>query len=158
MNQKFLTLTWDDIDRQCSILSNKIIDSKFNPDIIISIGRGGMVPSRILSDLLNVKNVYMHSISSYVGINSIGTVNAESLKINIYNQSVLLVDDIVDSGGTMEFMMREIVKSRPKSVKFATLLCKDHVVIKPSYYAEECSKDSWVIYPWEKKETLRGSH
>ena len=50
---KFLKVTWNDFEDDCIELSKKIKDIKIHK--IIAISRGGLVASRILSDLLTIK-------------------------------------------------------------------------------------------------------
>ena len=61
---KMVYLQWSDIEQMCQELSNKIIEAKFQPSMIISIGRGGMIPARIVSDLLNINDVALFGIRS----------------------------------------------------------------------------------------------
>ena len=151
MEQKYLSLTWDDIYEQCKTVSVKIKTGTFFPDILISVGRGGMIPARILSDLLGVKNVMLYNIRMYTGVNTVGNV-VQSFSGNIYKQNILLVDDIIDTGKTIDCAMGNLLEQQPKSIRVASLLCKKHIVRKPSYYADDCDNDVWIIYPWEKNE------
>ncbi|MCX8163633.1 MAG: phosphoribosyltransferase family protein, partial [Candidatus Micrarchaeota archaeon] len=54
---KFLRLDWKDIEVLCYKLSKKIKKENFKPDLLVGLARGGLVPTRILSDILNIKNV-----------------------------------------------------------------------------------------------------
>lgn len=154
MEPKYLSLTWGDIYDQCVNISEKIkAGNTFWPDVLISIGRGGMIPTRILSDLMRVNNVQLFDVKLYTGVNKTGSIIAKPFNGNIYNMNVLLVDDIVDTGKTLDYVMECISKSNVKSVRSASLLCKKHITRKPSYYSDDCDSDVWVIYPWEQTET-----
>ena len=89
-------VSWKYIDDAICRITEKIKNSHFTPDVIIAIGRGGMIPARLLADTLDVSMVSMVNAKLYNGIASrnskpqIGT-----LSIPLYNKDVLLVDDII---------------------------------------------------------------
>jgi len=59
--------------------------------------------------------------------------------------SILLVDDIVDTGK----VMREIiVQCAGLPLKTAALYCKPHTTYKPDYYVRETV--DWIVFPWER--------
>ena len=64
-------------------------------------------------------------VSSYCGAQSTGVVRTIlDLKENIEGRDVLIVEDIVDSGLTMSYMLRNLKTRRPKSLEICTLLDK----------------------------------
>jgi hypoxanthine phosphoribosyltransferase len=64
-------------------------------------------------------------LSSYSGTQSTGVVRTIlDLKENIEGRDVLIVEDIVDSGLTMNYMLRNLKTRRPKSLEICTLLDK----------------------------------
>jgi len=64
-------------------------------------------------------------LSSYCGTQSTGVVRTVlDLKENIEGRDVLVVEDIVDSGLTMSYMLRNLKTRRPKSLEICTLLDK----------------------------------
>ncbi len=151
----YVNIEWRDIDRICNDLKYSIsIYSKIIPDAIISIGRGGMIPSRILSDLLSINEIYLFNIKLYKK----GTTNRnikptiQPFNHNIENKNILLVDDIMDSGTTIEHVIQELQKKKPKSIKTLTLACKDTVNRKPSFYSFLTKQNEWIVFPWETTE------
>jgi hypoxanthine phosphoribosyltransferase len=75
-------------------------------------------------------------LSSYTGSKSTGVVRTIlDLKENIEGRDVLIVEDVVDSGLTMNYLLQNFKMRRPKSVEICTLLDKPacrkvHVPIK----------------------------
>jgi hypoxanthine phosphoribosyltransferase len=64
-------------------------------------------------------------ISSYLGTESTGVVNLKKdLEVSIENKDVLIIEDIVDSGNSMKFLVDYLKTKNPKSLKLATLLDK----------------------------------
>lgn len=78
-----------------------------------------------------VKNISVETrldfmmLSSYSGTQSTGIVRTIlDLKENIEGKDVLIVEDIVDSGLTMNYILRNLKTRRPKSLEICTLLDK----------------------------------
>ncbi|MDD2805497.1 MAG: hypoxanthine phosphoribosyltransferase [Elusimicrobiales bacterium] len=64
-------------------------------------------------------------VSSYSGEHSTGVVRILlDLKESIEDSDVIIVEDIVDSGLTMQYMLQNLKTRRPKSVEICTLLDK----------------------------------
>lgn len=146
----FIRLAWKDVDDMCEAIANQIKEKKMQLNVIVSIGRGGMVPARILSDRLDIKDVYLYNIKLYKGIalrNSKPSV--EPFNHNIEKKSVLLIDDILDSGVTLEKAYSEMMSKRPLKVTTATLFCKETAITKPSFYSKFCIDNAWIVFPWE---------
>ena len=87
-------------------------------------------------------------LSSYSGAHSTGVVRILlDLKESIEDCDVLIVEDIVDSGLTMEYMLQNLKPRRPRSLEVCTLLDKPsrrkaHVPIKYSGFTIE---DKFVV-------------
>lgn len=153
-DMNFVTLTWIDIEEICRDITKQITDKKWEFDTIISVGRGGMIPARILSDMLSIPTVYMYNIKLYKGIGDRhNRPTTESFNYNIEKKRVLLVDDILDSGITIEHVYNNLQNNRTSELKIATLFCKSHATNKPTFFARLCEADDWIIFPWEKTES-----
>ncbi|MCC7332107.1 MAG: hypoxanthine phosphoribosyltransferase [Flavobacteriales bacterium] len=64
-------------------------------------------------------------LASYEGINSTGNINQLiGLSENIEGKEVIVVEDIVDTGNTLEKLLQILHDKKPKSIKIATLLFK----------------------------------
>jgi len=76
-------------------------------------------------------------VSSYSGTASSGNVkNLIGLNENISGRHVIVVEDIVDTGDTMKYLLDELKKQNPSSVKLATILFKPEALkqdVKPDY-------------------------
>lgn len=63
---------------------------------------------------------------------------------------VLVVDAVMDSGVTQEFLLRRLAESKPRSLRLAVLLdkpSKRHVALEPDYFAfQTASNQMWVGY------------
>ncbi|MCB0409620.1 MAG: hypoxanthine phosphoribosyltransferase, partial [Flavobacteriales bacterium] len=71
-------------------------------------------------------------MASYEGTESTGKVN-ELIGLNedIEGHDVILIEDIVDTGNTLEKLYQMLQEKKPKSIKIATLLYKPEAYKKP---------------------------
>ena len=60
---------------------------------------------------------------------------------------ILLVDDLIDSGGTVKFMVDNY--SDEIDFDIAVLYDKGGGEIRPSYLIDNIPRDEWVTFPWE---------
>ena len=97
------------------------------PPLLVSILKGGVV---FLTDLMRWISIPHHidfmQLSSYQGgTSSTGNVRLLSdLSTNIRDRDVLLVEDIVDTGLTITYLLKQLAIRKPKSVRVCTLLSK----------------------------------
>jgi hypoxanthine phosphoribosyltransferase len=126
----------EDIRKRVAEMAHDI-DRSYNdkqPIYLISILKGSFV---FLADLVramkrNVRIEFM-AISSYGrGKTTSGQVKVtRDLGFSIEGQDVLVVEDIIDSGVTLNYMLRLLEQRSPKSVRIATLLDKPERRIQP---------------------------
>jgi len=64
-------------------------------------------------------------VSSYKGTESTGTVTMHKyIKNSIEGKDVIIIEDIVDTGRTLDFLLEHLKEKKPNSIKIATLLSK----------------------------------
>lgn len=151
-------LSWNRVVRDTIKLSKSIIDSGFKPDIVVAIGRGGYVPARILCDYLLIRDLTSIKVEHW-GIAATETEKAVikfRLCTDIKDKSVLLVDDITDTGDTLRVSLKYLKDFGPKTIKTAVLIHKTCSVIVPDYFISKIIKWHWVIFPWHIWEDLTG--
>jgi hypoxanthine phosphoribosyltransferase len=145
-----LRINWKTAIGYCDELATRI-ESK--PDIIVGISRGGLVPARILSDILDVKDVAVLGIRFYKGMGKTEEkpVITQDISVDIKGKKLLVVDDVADSGRSLVFA-REHLKDA-KEVRCATLHYKPVSEYKPDYFVSTTT--AWIVYPWEVHEVER---
>ena len=152
-------VTWDEISEWTTEVSKKIRDCGCKPTVIIGLTRGGWVPARLLCDHLKVKKLYAVKTEHWgITANPDGrALLTQELNINIESDSVLVVDDITDTGESMTLAMAHLYKMKPKELRNATLLHITHSKIKPEFYTVEVPKEKWTwfIFPWNLHEDMR---
>jgi hypoxanthine phosphoribosyltransferase len=148
-----LRLNWDVALAYCEELAAKL--GSYRPQLIVGISRGGLVPARILSDILDVKNVGILGISFYKGAgrHAGSPVISQELTMDLKGKRVLLVDDIADSGRSMAVAKDYVLKLGAKEARTATIHYKPESSSRPDYFV--ITTTSWVVYPWERHEMER---
>jgi uncharacterized protein len=152
-NVTFEVPTWNQLYELFLIQAHKLLQSG-KPDLIVAIARGGTIPARILSDLLEIPYASVQ-VKLYNDIAHAGAKPElkQPLTETVVGKRVLLVDDIADSGTSLQFTVAYLKAQGAEHVKTATLYFKPTCTIAPDYY--EKTTGNWVVFPWEYKETLR---
>jgi len=150
-----LVLTFDDIWLLTNKLAKKILDSNLKPDILIGIARGGLVVTRILSDIMDIFSVATIGVGFYDGIKETKKepILTQELQTDLTNKKVLLIDDVSDTGKSFEFAVEYLQRRKLQILQTAALHYKPHSIFKPDFFIKETS--SWIVYPWEYMEFTR---
>ncbi|MCL4429316.1 MAG: phosphoribosyltransferase [Chloroflexi bacterium] len=147
--------TWNQIYDMLLSQAQKIQIQKYKPDIITGIARGGLVPARILTDLLESPELSFIQVEFYTDINQ--THQEPTLKqpltTQITGKKALLVDDIADTGESLKLAKTHLQQQGALETKTATLYTKPQSITTPDFYEKQTT--SWVVFPWDTKETLR---
>ena len=145
------------VDRLVRKLAHKILDSGFTPDIIICIARGGYIPARLICDYLENYNLTSIRIKHYTGANiSANAQLLDPLSFDIEGMNVLLVDDIDDTGDTLQLALDYLRGLNPETIKLAVLHHKTISSLIPDYYAKKIIQWRWITYPWAVIEDILG--
>lgn len=149
-------VTWGEAIRLCYKLAKEVVDSGYKPDVIVSIMRGGVVPALIVSDILNVDSFYALRVKHWGIAEEVYSVPVvEQLpQGKIEGKKVLVVDEVADTGKTLDVAVKELLKLGPAEVRSAVLHLKPNSVIIPDYFAERLNRWVWIFYPWSIVETL----
>ncbi|NBI05432.1 hypoxanthine phosphoribosyltransferase [Senegalia massiliensis] len=127
----------DKVKELGQIITNDYKDKNL---LVVSLLKGSFIFTADLVRKINLRvRVEFMTTSSYGSQEySSGKVRVvNDLHANIEDYDILIVDDIVDSGNTMKFIMEYLRKRNPKSVKSCVLLDKPErreVEIEPDYY------------------------
>jgi len=150
-----LVLTYDDIWLLTNELAKKIRDSNLKPEILIGIARGGLVVTRILSDILDIFSVAIIGVGFYDGIKETKKepILTQELHTDITNKKVLLIDDVSDTGKSFEYAVKYLQSRKMQLLQTAALHYKPHSIFKPDFFIRETA--SWIVYPWEYMEFTR---
>ncbi len=121
----------------------------FQPEAIVGIARGGLTLCHAIAEGLDVRKVQTIRTELYDN-----TLKRDKLSIfgEYYFHSikkVLVVDDIADSGETLDAVMRHL-QNEFGTIEFksATLFYKQTSIYKPDYWINDAN--DWIDFFWER--------
>ena len=133
----------DEINYALKEIVKQIDISGFEPEIIVSINRGGCIPGVYLSHFLNKPH-------KMVDIKSI-----DNLKISLNTlkkfKSALIIDDINDTGKTFT-IIKETFDNTNAEIRYAALINNISSKTKIEYHGQIINKKEnpiWYVFPWE---------
>jgi hypoxanthine phosphoribosyltransferase len=149
---EYLFVTWERLEELTAGLSGAIRERQFEPDIIVGVSRGGLVPTRLLSDFLDVRDVIVLGVAFYEDLGKTASEPriTHPLTRDIRGKRVILSDDVSDTGGSLALARSHVLSFRPADLLVCTLHRKPWSTFHPDLFVEET--DKWIIYPWEKAE------
>ena len=132
INNKKLIKIIDEVSIQKRVKEIAIeLTSKFKDKkpIFIGVLNGSFI---FISDLVRNLNINCEidfiKVSSYKGQDTTGTVKLlKDISADITNRDVVIVEDIIDSGLTIEFLVKRLKGSSPNSISIVTLLLKPDI-------------------------------
>jgi hypoxanthine phosphoribosyltransferase len=150
--------SWEEIYAMCIELAEKIKSAKFSPDLIVAISRGGWIPGRILSDLLENPNIATIKVEHYLDIYKTlpGPQITQPLPVDVKNKKILLLDDIADSGKSLKLVKEHLIQQGAAEVKICALYYKPWSIVVPDFYSR-CT-DAWIWFPHEIFETMKKTY
>ena len=152
---EFEVPSWEQIYELLLNLANRIRKANFRPDVIVGISRGGWPPARIMSDLLENPELANVKAEFYLGVAETKgePMITQPVSVSVMGKKVLVVDDVADTGKSLRLVRSHLEEQGATEVKIATIYYKPWSILTPDWYEKETS--SWVIFPWERKETVR---
>ena len=130
--------------------TQKLVDKcrGYEPDVLLAIARGGMTLSHLMAQALDMRNLYALNSIHYEGTLKLDTFNVFNIPDMSKAKRVLIIDDIVDSGETMEEIFRILREKFPNTeFKLATIFYKKTAVLQPDYAVKEAK--GWIDFFWE---------
>lgn len=146
------TLTWETYGVGVRELARQIADDGYEPDIILGIARGGLIPAGSLGYALSVKNCYLMNVEYYTDVDErldVPVILPPYLELlDLEGSHVLVVDDVADTGRTLQ-KVHEFVEGKVGFSKTAVLYEKSRSVIKCDYVWRRT--DLWINFPWSSQ-------
>jgi xanthine phosphoribosyltransferase len=148
-HEKGFHVSWDQIHRDSRALAWRL-DGHGPEDgawkAVVAITRGGMAPAMIVARELGIRLVDTISVKSYdhQDQTEAKVLNAPDEATMGDGTGVLIVDDLVDSGKTLE-----LVRSLFPKAHFATVYAKPKGRPQVDTFITEVSQDTWIFFPWD---------
>jgi hypoxanthine phosphoribosyltransferase len=124
----------DQINKRTRLIGIQLnVDYETRCPIIIGVLNGSFM---FMADLLREIDVACEiafiRVSSYKGTATTGEVKeAFGLPDNLHNRDIILVEDIVDTGRTLKYILEKVQAQQPASVKVCSLLFKPSALLEP---------------------------
>ena len=156
-----LYVSWEEYHSKIEQLAAKIYQSQWEFDQILCLARGGLRIGDVLSRIYN-KPLAILSATSYGGKDfqergSLTIANKITMTTAKLGKRILLVDDLVDSGVTLDQILvwlKQHQEYEIAEVRSAVLWFKACSVAKPDYYVDFLPDNPWIHQPFEKDEKL----
>ena len=152
---KYEAPSWDYIYELCIHVADQIRRSGYKPDLLVAISRGGGIPGRVLSDLLENPNIATIKVEHYIDIYKTRAKPeiTQPIPIEVKGKKILLVDDIADSGKSLKLVKEHLAEQGAADVKICALYCKPWSIVTPDFSAR--TTDAWICFPHEIYETIK---
>lgn len=142
-------LSWTDFSDASRHLAKAVVDRGFEPDFVIAIARGGLLLAGAISYALGTKACGALNVEFYTGVNE---RLPEPILLPpmldgaaIAQKRVLLVDDVSDSGRTLDLVV-SLLETSGAEVQTVCLYSKPRTVREPDFVWRKT--DRWITFPW----------
>jgi hypoxanthine phosphoribosyltransferase len=160
LDDKDLWVSWEEYHSMIEKLVLAVYSSNWEFDQILCLARGGLRPGDIFSRIFDVPLAIL-STSSYR--ENAGTVQSDldigqhiAISRGTLSGKVLVVDDLVDSGVTLNKVLDHLKQCDLVSeVKSAVIWWKSCSSLKPDFYVDYLPTSPWVHQPFEEYDSLR---
>ena len=174
---KEIYYTWQDVENQTQEILRQLQRDAWVPDYVVGLTRGGLVPANLISQYLEVPmetlKVSLRDDNSspesnlWMAEDAFGYTDYDPMCSNDGRKKILIVDDINDSGATLNWIKQDWQSScMPTdkerwdqvwqySVRVAVLINNEASAseLNVSYSAVDLNKaeeDVWICFPWEE--------
>ncbi|MCA0961000.1 xanthine phosphoribosyltransferase [Salipiger bermudensis] len=153
-HEKGFHVSWDQLHRDARALAWRL--QGHGPEdggwkAVVAITRGGMAPAMIIARELDIRTVDTISVKSYHSGGGKADQRREAQVLKSPDtalvgdgEGILIIDDLVDSGKTLE-----LVRSLYPKAHVATVYAKPMGKPMVDSYITEVSQDTWIFFPWD---------
>ncbi|MEV6096797.1 phosphoribosyltransferase [Nocardia sp. NPDC059246] len=142
-------LSWELFGDASRELSQAIADDGFEPDLILSIARGGLFVAGALGYALDVKNLHVMNVEFYTGVDQRLDMPVMlppvPSAVDLTGATVLVADDVADTGKTLK-LVRDFCSHHVAEVRCAVIYQKPHSEVDCEYVWKRT--DKWINFPW----------
>ncbi|NPA55638.1 MAG: phosphoribosyltransferase [Epsilonproteobacteria bacterium] len=138
--------SYEEFTKDIELLLNQI---NYTPDCIVPIARGGLTIAHFLAEGLQIREVFSISSIHYEGDRKLDYFIISNIP-NLSNyKSILLVDDISDSGETLMEVQRKLYDLYPHiEIKTLTIFYKPTSLVIPHFKLKIATE--WIKFFWER--------
>ena len=151
--------SYKDIHNTIKEMAKTIIESGYEPDYLLAIGGGGLIPARILRTFID-KPIVTVTLSRYQSSGETSDVPVkhqwiDDILVDLNNKKILLIDEVDDCRTTLEYCIKELMKTYDMEISVFVMhnkLKEKHGVIPEKVKNIFIGKDipnKWICYPWD---------
>ena len=152
MSEEREILGWEQFGEASRELAKMVADDGYEPEMILSIARGGLCIGGALGYALAVKNTCTMNVEFYTGVD-------ERLEVprilppapdfvDLGQAKLLIVDDVADTGPTLK-SVHDFCAGKVGEVRTAVIYEKSHSVVQCDYVWKRT--DLWINFPCSDK-------
>lgn len=149
MSDERENLTYSLFGQAMRELAQAVADDGYEPDIILSIARGGLFVAGGLGYALDVKNVHLASVEFYTGVGETLPMPVMLAPVpnvvDLSEKKVLVADDVADTGRTLK-LVYDFCAEHVADVRSAVIYEKPQSVVTCEYVWKRT--DAWINFPW----------
>jgi len=142
-------LSWELFGSASRDLAGQVADDDFEPDLILSIARGGLFVAGALGYALDVKNLHVMNVEFYTGVDQRLDMPVMlppvPSKVDLAGARVLVADDVADTGATLK-LVRDFCADKVSEVRCAVIYQKPRSEVDCEYVWRHT--DRWINFPW----------
>jgi hypoxanthine phosphoribosyltransferase len=146
-------VSWSQYGELVTKLAENVAASGERFDLVIGIARGGIPIAMVVADKLGIKVDFLN-VKSYTDVGErVKPKILSTITEKIADKRVLVVDDLVDGGATMESITEYLSTQSPSDMKTAVLFTKPWSTFTPDFSLKVV--DNWIVFPYERGEVRR---
>ncbi len=158
--------SYNDIHQTIAVAADRILEAGFNPDYLLAIGGGGLIPARIMRTYIT-RPILIVSLSRYS--DETGTApSSQPVKlqwlethINLAGKKVLVIDEVDDERTTLEFTLNHLIENHPDAEFSAFVVHNKNKEKKGQlparlkhFFVGKEIEDYWSNYAWDAKNIM----
>jgi hypoxanthine phosphoribosyltransferase len=142
-------LSWAEFGEATRDLAREVADDGYEPDLVLSIARGGLLVGAALGYALDVKNTWTMNVEFYTGVEE--RLEVPMLLppvpelVDLETSRMLIADDVADTGETLR-LVKDFCVGKVGEVRCAVLYEKSRAIVKCDYVWKRT--DLWIDFPW----------
>jgi hypoxanthine phosphoribosyltransferase len=142
-------LSWEQFGVAARDLAEQIHSDGYEPDLILSIARGGLLVGAALGYALDVKNTWTMNVEFYTGVDE--RLDVPMILppvpdlVDLESARMLIADDVADTGETLR-LVKDFCAGKVAEVRCAVLYEKSRSQVACEYVWKRT--DLWIEFPW----------
>ena len=149
MTEQRERLSWPAFGTAVRELATRVHADGYEPDLILSIARGGLLVGAALGYALDVKNTWTMNVEFYTGVDE--RLDVPMILppvpelVDLDSARMLIADDVADTGETLR-LVKDFCAGKVAEVRCAVLYEKPHSLVGCEYVWRRT--DLWIEFPW----------